>query len=121
MDTATFFFDVGLPSSFLEANTLYSLKECLSNKVIGVCTADAGMLKCWISKDTSFKLEIDTDQEIYFSYRNQQHRTPGEDLSSNLAISRLDCFSHGLLSPYKLDDTSVKIKVFRNGNSKRED
>lgn len=120
MDTATYFFHVGLPPSHLESNVLYSLKECLTNKVIGVCVADDGMLKCWVSKDASFKLEIETDQDLYFSYKNQAYRTPGSEQASNLAVSRLECFSHGLLSPYKLDDTSVKVKVFKNGDSKRE-
>lgn len=121
MDTATYFFDVDLPSSHIESNVLYSLKECLTNKVIGVCVADAGMLKCWVSKDVSFKLEVETDQDLYFSYKNQLYRTPGQEQASNSALFRLECFSHGLLSPYKLDDTSVKVKVFKNGDSKRKD
>lgn len=121
MDVATFFFDVDLPSAYADSNVLYPLKECQSNKIIGVCSVFDQNLKCWISKDVSFKLEIDTDQPVYFTYYNQSLKSITNKDSCLTGMNRIECFSYGLLSPYKLDETSVKVKVYSNGDTERKD
>lgn len=117
MEVATYFFEVESPSSIIESTLLYPLKECQSNKVVGVCTANGTMLRCWISKDVSFKLEIDNENGVYFTYNSHLARKLNSDCY--ISDNRVDYFSHGIISPFKIDETSVKVRVYCNANSER--
>jgi len=118
MDVSTYFFEVDPPGAVIESSVLYPLKECQSNKVVGVCAIGESTLKCWISKDASFKLDLDDSHEVYFTPKNQFNKFA--DLNCSIVKGVIEYFSHGLISPFKIDETSIKVRVYCNANTERE-